>query len=96
MDNRTVQISSSQSDVRLERDKYLIPYLLSLQNISFLGTVTMDGCVYFKFSPTIEVDNAINSYYSRRASLIQPKDLLDNVERFRNELFLAKGGMNKR
>lgn len=93
MDRTTDKIISSETDVHFERDKHLIPYLLSLRDISFLGTEITSSFVYFKFAPADKVDLAINSYYARQAPLVQPKDLLDNVERFRNELLLAKNHM---
>ena len=79
-----------QENVFFEKDKRLIPYLLSLPDFDFLGTEEISGIVYFKFSPLSAVQKAINAFYNRTAPMVHAIDLLEGVERFRNELYKSK------
>ena len=79
----------NKSLIHFEKDKYLVPFLLIYPNIVFVGKEVVGTSVFFKFSPIDKVQEAINAYFNRNAPSVQPKDLLDSVERFRNEVFLS-------
>ncbi|MEK7525876.1 MAG: hypothetical protein AAB546_00155 [Patescibacteria group bacterium] len=79
--------NTNNNGFHYEKDKNLAPYLLTCPDILYHGTEREGDTVYFKFTPIELVDKAIDSYYSRTANLIQPKDFCDNIERFKNEIF---------
>lgn len=77
-------------NLHFEKDKRLIPFLLSFPELDFVGTEFIDGIVFFKFEPLFVAEKAINDFYSRKAPLVHPIDILESVERFKNELLKAK------
>ncbi len=76
--------------IHFEKDKRLIPFLFLLPELNYLGTEEIAGIIYFKFSPEAIVIKAINAFYNRTAPMIHPIDLLESVDRFKNELYKAK------
>lgn len=74
----------------LEKDKRLVPFLLTSHDINYHGTRLIGQTVFFIFSPVSEVKKVVNQFYSRESYLVPAKDLLDNVERFRNEIIKKK------
>lgn len=72
------------------KDKKLIPFFLTQDSVKFLGTFAVGGIVYFKFTPKEECEKLANAFVSKRSPLVQPKDLLDAVETFKQLLFEAK------
>ncbi len=72
------------------KDKQLVPYLLILQDVNFLGTRKEGSIVYFQFSPLDKCQELVNQFSSRKAPLVQPKDLLDAVETYRDRVFEMK------
>lgn len=86
MDNK---ISQYTADVHLEKDKRLIPFLLTSTKVVYLGTKNVSGIIFFKFSPIQIVKNEINNFYAGKC-LVEAGKLLDATERFKNELFRAK------
>lgn len=72
------------------KDKKVVPYLLVQPEINFIG-VRKDGwLIYFQFSPQDKCQELVNLFSSRKAPLVQPKDLLDAVETFRDRIFEMK------
>ncbi|MEK7720711.1 MAG: hypothetical protein AAB347_14125, partial [Bacteroidota bacterium] len=50
-----------------------------------------DGQIfYFRFHPKEECQQLANAFISKKASLVQPKELLDAVETFRDLIFQMK------
>lgn len=76
--------------IHLERDKFIIPFLLSCSEIGFLGTKLVDQTVYFQFCPSDLAKEQIEHFYNRTAPPIHPLDLMRCVDRFKNELAIAK------
>lgn len=89
MDNEEENTTTS---IHYEKDKYLASYLLTCKKLQFLGTEVTNNIVYFKFAPYQTAKDLVNLYYSRTATPVQPKDILDNLERFRFEVFSIKKG----
>lgn len=83
MNDKGLGIDSS-NDIHYEANKFLVPYLLLCDGITFEGTESRGGTVYFLFSPASKVLEAINKYYQRGAEPIQPKDLIDAIEHYRD------------
>ncbi len=72
------------------KDKQITPFLLTQPNIKFLGTRVVGSIVYFRFVPYNTCSDLINAFITRKASLVQPKELLDAVEAFRDVVFEMK------
>lgn len=72
------------------KDKQLVPFLLILPEVNFVGTRKEGSIVYFQFSPLNKCQELVNLFSSRKAPLVQPKDLLDAVETFRDRVFEMK------
>ncbi|VVA43956.1 conserved hypothetical protein [Candidatus Roizmanbacteria bacterium] len=72
------------------RDKQVIPFLLTQQEVKFVGTRLEGSILYFQFTPLSQARQLVNAFVSRRAPLVQPKDLLDAVETFRDIIFEMK------
>lgn len=72
------------------RDKNVSPFLLTQKEITFLGTKIDNSIVYFQFSPKDKCEELVNQFSSRKAPLVQAKDLLDAVETYRDRVFEMK------
>lgn len=72
------------------KDKQVVPFLLIQPDIKFLGTRLDGSILYFQFSPEEKCQQLVNDFASRKAPLVQPKDLLDAVETFRDLVFEMK------
>lgn len=71
-------------------DKQICPFLLIQKEITFLGTRVDNSIVYFQFSPKDKCEELVNQFSSRKAPLVQAKDLLDAVETYRDRVFEMK------
>ncbi|OGY20794.1 MAG: hypothetical protein A3A65_01310 [Candidatus Chisholmbacteria bacterium RIFCSPLOWO2_01_FULL_49_14] len=69
------------------KDRQICPFLLIQPNIKFLGTRVENSIIYFQFSPLEKCLQLVNSFLSRQAPLVQPKDLLDAVDTFRHKVY---------
>lgn len=76
------------------KDKQIAPFLLIQPDVTFLGTRLVGSIVYFQFTPIERCHQLINYFSGRRAPLVQPKDLLDAVETFRDRVFEMKEKRN--
>ena len=81
-------------DIFETKDKQITPFLLTQQEVKFLGTKLVGSIVYFQFVPQDRCQQLVNDFSSRRAPLVQPKDLLDAVETFRDRIFEMKDKRN--
>lgn len=72
------------------RDKQIVPFLLTQPEVNFIGARLDGSIVYFQFSPQTKCEQLVNDFISRKASLVQPKDLLDAVEAFKDRIFEMK------
>lgn len=77
-------------DIYESKDKQVVPFLLIQPEVKFLGTRPDGSILYFQFTPLKRCQQLVNDFASRRASLVQPKDLLDAVETFRDMVFEMK------
>jgi hypothetical protein len=77
-------------DIYSTRDKQIAPFLLVQKNVRFLGSRLENTVLYFQFSPFKLCQSLVNDFASRRAPLVQPKDLLDAVETYRDMVFEMK------
>lgn len=74
------------------KDKHITPFLFTQDTVKFEGTRISNGIVYFKFSSAVECQNLVNRFISKTANPVQPKDLLEAVETFRDRVFEMKDG----
>ena len=72
------------------KDKQITPFLLTQSDIVFLGTEIVGQILYFKFSPLDKCQKLVNDFIARKAPLVQPKDLLDALESYRDQVFQMK------
>lgn len=72
------------------KDKQIAPFLLTQSEVTFLGTSEEGYALYFQFSPEDKCISLANAYISKTAPLVQPKDLLDAVETYRDRVFEMK------
>lgn len=79
-----------EKEIYESKDKHIVPFLLVQDEISFEGLRFSGMIVYFKFSPLNKCLTLINQFMSRKATPVQPKDLLDAVETFRDRIFEMK------
>ncbi len=83
-------MENKMENIYESKDKQVAPFLLTQPGIEYLGTKTVEQTVYFRFSPFDTCQQLVNDFMSRKAPLVQPKDLLDAVETFRNKVFEIK------
>lgn len=76
------------------KDKQITPFLLIQPQIKFLGTRMEGFIVYFQFETLADCQKLVNEFSSRKAPLVQAKDLLDAVETFRDRIFEMKEKRN--
>lgn len=72
------------------KDKQITPFLLIQPQIKFLGTRLVGYTVYFQFEPLDACQKLVNDFSTRRAPMVQAKDLLEAVETFRDRIFEMK------
>lgn len=72
------------------KDKQIAPFLLTQSEVSFLGTYEEGHTLYFQFSPEDKCTKLVNAFISKTAPLVQPKDLLDAIETYRDRVFEMK------
>lgn len=72
------------------KDKQIVPYLLIQPQINFLGTREQGSTIFFQFSPFDDCQRLVNDFASRKAPLVQPKELLEAVETYRDYIFQMK------
>jgi len=83
----------SSNEIHIEKDRFIIGYLFTCEDIEFLGAeLEREGSqiVFFKFAPMKKVSKQINSYYSMKAEMKQPKILFDSLQRFWSEVYRVK------
>lgn len=85
----------AMNEIYESKDKQICPFLLIQPCIKFLGTRANGSIIYFKFSPLEKCQRLVNSFISKQAPLVQPKDLLDAVETFRDTVFANKAKVVK-
>lgn len=72
------------------KDKQVVPFLLTRKELRYCGTRVIGESIYFLFSPLNEAEDLANQFVSRKAPLVQPKDLLEAVESYRDVVFEMK------
>lgn len=72
------------------KDKQIVPYLLSLPEVQFLGTRLVGSMIYFRFSPADKCKLLVNDFLTRKAAPVDPKTLLEMVEVYRDRIFEMK------
>jgi len=77
----------NMNNVYMSKDKQICPFLLIQPDVKFLGTKNSNSIIYFQFFPQEKCRQLVNAFISRKAPLVQPKDLLDAVETFRDRDF---------
>lgn len=77
-------------DIFETKDKQIVPFLLTQKEVSFVGTKTVGDTLYFQFSPLEKCLQLTNDFATKKAPLVQPKDLLEAVETFRDMIFEMK------
>lgn len=72
------------------KDKQLTPFLLTRPELQYHGTRLIGSSIYFLFSPPEVAQQLANDFVARKADPVQPKDLLDAVETYRDIVFGMK------
>lgn len=72
------------------KDKQIAPYLLTRPEIEYHGVRTYGQSVYFLFSPKEKAQELAYRFMSRQADLVEPKNLLEAVETYRDVIFEMK------
>lgn len=72
------------------KDKKIVPFLFTCKDIKFAGTRQDGPVIYFQFSPFDKCVELVDQFITHNAPLVQPKDLLDAVETFRDRIFSMK------
>lgn len=78
------------NDIYETKDKQITPFLLTRQDIKFLGTKVVGRIIYFQFSPREKALELVNLFITRKVNPVQPKDLLEAVETYRDFVFSMK------
>lgn len=74
-------------------DKQIVPFLLTQPEVQLSGSrLSERKILFFLFTPFDKCVKLVNDFMSRKAPLVQPKDLLDAVETFRDRIFEVKKG----
>jgi hypothetical protein len=80
----------NNKDVFESKDKQIVPFLMVQEGVKLLSIELKGPIVYFNFSPLDKCTDLINQFMTRKAPLVQPKDLLDAVETYRDRVFEMK------
>lgn len=72
------------------KDKQITPYLLTQSEIQYHGVRVYGQTIYFLFSPKEIAQELANRFMSRQAKLVEPKNLLEAVETYRDVIFEMK------
>lgn len=72
------------------KDKQITPYLLTQPEIQYHGIRVYDQTIYFLFSPKEIAQELANRFMSRQAEPVEPKNLLEAVETYRDVIFEMK------
>jgi len=79
-----------KNDIFLTKDKQIAPYLLTQEQIQFVGTKIVGSSIYFQFSPFDACQLLVNKFLTRKAEPVDPKTLLEMVEVYRDRVFEMK------
>ena len=72
------------------KDKQIVPFLFTQTDVEFVGTRTENNSIYFQFYPYERCLHRVHLFVSRKAPLVQPKDILEAVETYRDMVFQMK------
>ena len=72
------------------KDKYIAPFLFTQPDITFIGNRTVEHRVIFQFIPLDRCMYLTNLFMTKKAPLVQPKDLLEAVETYKDIVFEMK------
>lgn len=72
------------------KDKQITPYLFTQPEIQYHGVRTYGQSIYFLFSPKEKAQELANLFLSRKANPVEPKNLLEAVETYRDVIFEMK------
>lgn len=86
-------MEDKSSDTFDSKDKHLVPFLLTQANVSFVGTKREGSILYFQFSPYDKCVDLVNLFIVRKAPPVQPKDLLEAIETYRDLIYQMKDDM---
>lgn len=78
------------NEIYESKDRRIVPFLLTQSSITYLGVRKSGSVLFFRFSPKSKCDTLVNQFSCRKAPLVQPKDLLDAVETFKDRVFEMK------
>lgn len=80
----------NMTEIYESKDRRIVPFLLTQDGVNFIGIKRTGSIVYFRFTPKDKCEVLVNQFSSRKAPLVQPKDLLDAVETFKDRVFEMK------
>lgn len=80
-----------EDNTHYEKDKRLVPYLLSCQPIvTFNGIKNENGVIYFGFTPSSTVLELISQFFTDKTPEIPLKRLFEAMDEFRTILYREK------
>lgn len=74
------------------KDKQVVPFLFLQKEVAYKGSFVRNNEIIFLFSPLDRSNDLVNLFLTRKAPLVQPKDLLDATETYKNIVFEFKKG----
>lgn len=80
----------NEKDIYETKDKQVVPFLLTQKDVTFLGTNPVGNTLYFQFLPFDKCQLLVAAFATRKAPLVQPKDILEAVETYRDMVFEMK------
>lgn len=72
------------------KDKQIVPFLFTQTDVEFVGTRTENNNIFFQFYPYKRCLHRVHLFVSRKAPLVQLKDILEGVEHIYKELREAR------
>jgi len=77
--------NSSNTNIHFEKDRKIATFLLTQDEVKYLGFEKRGSTVYLKFSPREKATVLVDDFYTKRVkSPPQPKELLDKEDDFRD------------
>ncbi len=83
-------MDTDSSNFFQSKDKQIVPFLFTQPDVSFIGTKQFENITFFLFTPYERCIELVNAYVTRKAPLVQPKELLDAIETYRDMVFGMK------
>lgn len=82
---------AAEANIHYEKDKRLVPYLLSCHPlVTFSRVKNENGVIYFGFVPSSKAIGLISQFFTNNTPSISPKKLFEAIDEFRTILYREK------